>query len=152
MRPMAFRPRVAALESTNAPPTLSISAFHDITMTTGSRTTMTDERRLRHCVVRSALKRERKTLPGEGSTRGAGRSRAESVMAGEAAVVDICLNIFRDRLNKAESGPVSGAHLITRQADEDVLQCYFAFSRCGDHFGTFAVVVDDRLRRMGRED
>src|ERR1700727_95840 len=82
---MAFNPMVMPLESTNAPPTLSIRAFQEMTMTTGSSTTMIEARRLRHWVVRSARSRAEKTAAVEGSVLGAG-SRAGAVAGAVVAV------------------------------------------------------------------
>src|SRR5580698_2854023 len=88
MRPMAFRPSVMALDSTNAPPVLTINPFHAMTMMTGRRTTIREARLLRHCVVRSALNSDMNTVPAEGSVRGAGRVSGE-VMLSAGEVVDM---------------------------------------------------------------
>src|ERR1700722_13397001 len=96
MRPIAFRPSVMALDSTNAPPVLPISPFQAMTIMTGRRTTIIEARRLRHCVVRSALNSDINTALTEGSARGAGRGSEEAMLsAGE--VVDMAnyfLNVF----------------------------------------------------------
>src|ERR1700722_10544897 len=71
IRPMAFSPRVMALARTKAPPVFSINAFQAMTIMTGRRMTITEARRLRHWVVRSALKRDMNTSREEGRMRGA---------------------------------------------------------------------------------
>src|ERR1700677_4466626 len=94
MRPMAFRARVMALPSTKAPPVLLMSPFQAMTMMTGSNTTIRDARWLRHRVVRSALRRDRKTVRADGNARGAGRTSGETIIiAGEDVVADI-INYF----------------------------------------------------------
>jgi len=58
---MATSPIVMHEESANAPPSLSIIPFHEIRIITGTSNTSINERRLRHCVVRSARSNALKT-------------------------------------------------------------------------------------------
>jgi len=61
INPMATSPMVIQVESANAPPSLSTTPYHEIRMITGTSNTRINERRLRHCVVKSARSRDERT-------------------------------------------------------------------------------------------
>jgi Lon protease-like protein len=63
---MAVRPIVREIESAKAAPTLSIMPFHEIKMMTGTNNAMITERRLRHCVIKSARIKDLKAMEGLG--------------------------------------------------------------------------------------
>src|ERR1700739_3498553 len=89
---MAFRPSVIPLPTTNAPPKIGIMNFQAMTITIGTSTTISDARRLRHWVVRSAFSSDKNTAPVVGNVREAGWAMVSAGETGE--VVDMANNLF----------------------------------------------------------
>jgi hypothetical protein len=52
---------VILFESANAPPFIATNPFHEIKMITGTTNVSITDRRLRHCVVKSARKSDART-------------------------------------------------------------------------------------------